>query len=108
MAAPSAAALLAAGYTLTNGVYTQSFGSLTVAFTLFDNGTGSGGLLVSPNGDVSASDAANAQNSISGLGVVTVLPFAPELGLAPIQLLDFSAAGGTQSFGMSLLWRDQP
>lgn len=67
MAAPTGTALTSAGYTLSNGVYTNTFGSIVVSFTISDE-PGSGLLSVALNGDTSASDAANAAASLASLG----------------------------------------
>jgi len=67
MAAPSSAALTTAGYTLSNGVYSKTFGSIVVSFTISTEP--SGGLLsVSTNGDTSTTDSANVQASLASLG----------------------------------------
>jgi hypothetical protein len=67
MAAPTSGQLTGAGYTLSNGIYSKTFGSIFVSFTIATEP--SGGLLSDAiNGDTSATDAANAQASIASLG----------------------------------------
>lgn len=59
-----------AGYTLTNGVFTQTFGSIVVniADPVISGAGGTGILSVEFNGDVSPSDFADAQASLTALG----------------------------------------
>jgi hypothetical protein len=100
MAAPAAATLTGAGYTLTNGVYTKTFGSIVVNFTLYENGNGT--LAILPSGDVSAADIASVQASLSAVGINTINNINTTLGVGVTQAVSVSAAGGLQSFGMSL------
>jgi hypothetical protein len=83
---PTGTQLTAAGYTLANGVYTNTFGTITVNFTISDE-PDTGNLTVNMNGDTSASDAANAQASLAALGYVNFVMTNP---------------GGLQSYGQSL------
>lgn len=100
MAAPAAATLTGAGYTLTNGVYTKTFGTIVVNFTLYENGSGT--LAVLPGADVSAADIASVEASLAAVGISTINVLNTTLGVPVVQAVNFSAAGGTQSFGMSL------
>lgn len=100
MAAPASATLTGAGYTLSNGVYSKTFGSITAAFTLYEGGNGT--LLVTPAGDVAAADIAACVASLAAVGISTSLPVNSYPGLPPVQMVGLSAAGGLQSFGMSL------
>lgn len=70
MAAPTSTQLTSAGYSLSNGAYSKTFGSIVVSFTISDE-PGSGLLAVNLNGDTSASDAANAAASLATLGYPT-------------------------------------
>jgi hypothetical protein len=67
LAAPNSTALTSAGYTLSSGAYSKTFGSIVVSFTISDE-PDSGLLAVNLNGDVSATDAANAAVSLASLG----------------------------------------
>ena len=70
MAAPTppvAGALTGAGYTLANGVYSKSFGSIVVTFNIGSE-PGTGTMSIATNGDVSATDIANVQASLAGFG----------------------------------------
>jgi hypothetical protein len=62
------AELTDAGYSLSNGVYTQSFGSIVVNISVPQVSGVSGTLSVEFNGDASESDFADAQASLSSLG----------------------------------------
>lgn len=67
----TAAALTGAGYTLSSGVYSRSFGSIVVSITLSTEAAGSGfaaSVNVQPNGDVSAADQVSASASLLSLG----------------------------------------
>jgi hypothetical protein len=93
----TAAALTGAGYTLANGVYSKSFGSILVSITLFTEAEGSGSagfLQVVPNSDVTAADAANAAASLQSLGFT-------QLAGWPAGTFPISSAGGLQSAGIS-------
>lgn len=85
MAAPSGAALLTAGYTQSpTGVYTQTFGSISVVFDL--RGEPDMGLLtVTPSGDVSGADVTNAANSLSALGYPLLSAAAGQIDLAAVE-----------------------
>lgn len=98
MAAPSGAALTAAGYTQSpTGVYTQVFGSISVVFDL--RGEPDMGLLtVTPSGDDLASDVINASNSLSGLGYPGLSVPTPYGGDGE----DLGSVGGLQSYSQSL------
>jgi hypothetical protein len=85
---PTAGALTGAGYTLTAGVYSKTFGTFTVNFIISDEPSG-GTLTVIPNGDVSAADIASVQASLGSLGY--------SVGLAPL-----TAAGGLTVYGQSI------
>lgn len=91
MAAPTppiAGALTGAGYALSNGVYSKTFGTFTVNFTISDEPSG-GVLTVIPNGDVTAADIASVQASLVGFGY--------NVTLAPL-----TAAGGLTYYGQSI------
>ena len=90
MAAPTSSQLTTAGYSLSNGAYSKTFGSITVSFTISDE-PGSGLLSVAANGDVTSSDYANAQASLSALGYPA--------GSSNYAL---TFAGGLQSYSQSL------
>lgn len=93
MAAPSSTQLTSAGYSLSNGVYSQTFGSIVVSFTISDEPSG-GLLAINLNGDTSASDAANAAASVGKLGYQAASAFAGNAGLG--------GAGGQTYYGQSL------
>lgn len=67
----AAATLTGNGYTLTNGVYTQTFGSIVVNITLGTEVEGAGfyaTVNILPNGDISAADAASVAANLVKLG----------------------------------------
>ena len=67
----TAAALTGNGYTLSNGVYSQAFGSIVVSITLSTEAEGAGfaaSLNIQPNGDISAADAASVAANLVLLG----------------------------------------
>lgn len=85
---PTGTQLTTASYTLTNGVYTKTFGSITVNFTISDE-PDTGTVTVVANGDVSATDIANAAASLTSFGYnMTGVPL--------------GAAGGQTFYGQSL------
>lgn len=86
---PTGTQLTTAGYTLSNGVYSKTFGSITVNFTISDE-PDTGTLTIVPNGDVSATDIANALASVTALGYGNFA--ATTLG----------AAGGQTYYGQTL------
>ena len=86
MAAPTGTALTGAGYSLSSGAYSKTFGSIVVSFVISDE-PDTGNLTVSMNGDTSGSDAANAEASLAALGYPNIV---------------LSNPGGLQSYGQSL------
>jgi hypothetical protein len=99
VAAPSSGALTAAGYTQSpTGVWTNTFGTISVVFDL--RGEPSGGVLtVTPSGDDLAADVINASNSLSALGFPGLAVAVPVAG---DNAEDLGSVGGLQSFSMSL------
>jgi hypothetical protein len=85
---PTAGALTGAGYTLTAGVYSKTFGTFTVNFNISQE-PGGGLLTVVPNGDISAADIASVNVSLGSLGY--------SVGPAPL-----TAAGGLTVYSQSL------
>jgi hypothetical protein len=97
VAAPSAGALTTAGYTQSpTGVWTNTFGTISVVFNLNAAGGLSGGVLtVTPSGDNLGSDIQNAQNSLVSLGY-------PGFATSVSVPVDLGSATSLQSFSMSL------
>ncbi len=100
MAAPSSAALTAAGYAQAPaGVWTNTFGTISVVFDL--RGEPSGGVLtVTPSGDDLAADIIAASNSLASLGFPALSVAIP--AAAGQNQEDLGSVGGLQSFSMSL------
>jgi len=110
LAAPSSAALTTAGYAQvgSTGVWNKTFGSIVVSFAIAQGASGSY-VTITPTGDVVAADMASALASVASLGYPqigcqtpsasgVVTPFAVPV-CPPV---NFEAANGLQSFGMSL------
>jgi hypothetical protein len=83
---PTADDLTAASYTLSNGVYSQTFGSIVVNFVISDEPS-TGNVTVEMNGDSDPTDIAAAQASLASLDYVNIV---------------LTNAGGLQSYGQSL------
>jgi len=64
---PNATNLTDAGYTLTNGVWSQTFGAIVVSFTISDQPC-SGVLAININGDVDPADAENVMTNLGTMG----------------------------------------
>lgn len=72
MAGIAAATLTGAGYSLSNGVYSQAFGGITVNVTLFTEVSGAGfaGLVqVIPTSSATSANATSAAASLSKIGL---------------------------------------
>lgn len=98
----TAAALTGAGYTLASGVYSKSFGSITVNITLSTEPAGSGfaaSANVQPNGDVSAADQASASASLLSLGF-TQLGNSPGANPSGSNFSLTGAQAGSSAFGL--------
>lgn len=92
----AAATLTGNGYTLSNGVYSQTFGTITVNITLSTEVEGGGfaaSVNVLPNADISAADAASVAANMVKIGLT-------QFATWPNTSLMFTGAQSATGYGL--------